>query len=57
MVYMTIQEVSDMSSVSRSTLYRWAHNWENDQVGPRPYRLGPRQIRYRSDDVYKWLQL
>jgi predicted DNA-binding transcriptional regulator AlpA len=57
MELLRVEQVAAQSTVPLSTLYRWAAQWETRQVGPRPLRLGPRQIRYRVEDVAEWLDV
>ncbi len=46
-----IAAVLDIIGVSRSALYEWM-----DAGGfPRPIRVGPNTVRWRSDDIEAWL--
>lgn len=46
----TLPEVSEYLGVPANTLYQW----RTKKLGPRSSRVG-RHIRYRWDDVEKWL--
>lgn len=45
-------ELSDLLSVSMSTLYRWIANGEL----PEKIRLGGRAVGWRYEDIQQWLQ-
>jgi excisionase family DNA binding protein len=48
---MTAQEVSELVSVSRSTILDW------HQAGVIPsYRLNGRAVRFRSSEIEAWLE-
>ena len=46
-----IAAVLDIIGVSRSALYEWM----NTGWFPRPIRVGPRTVRWRSEDIEAWL--
>jgi prophage regulatory protein len=46
-----VQDVLRMVALSRSTLYHHVRRGEF----PRPLSIGPRAVRWRSDEVHAWL--
>lgn len=46
-----VAAVLDIIGVSRSALYEWM----NAGWFPRPIRVGPRTVRWRSEDIEAWL--
>ncbi len=46
------REVEDITSVSRSSIYRLIQNGEF----PRPVRIGPAAVRWRASDITAWLE-
>ena len=57
MRFLTVDQVSAISTIPRKTLWGWANRYGTQPVGPEPVRLGPRQLRYRLADVSEWLGL
>jgi predicted DNA-binding transcriptional regulator AlpA len=56
MPYLTVSQLSTVSTVPAPTLYRWAQKYDpTAPIGPRPMRLGPRVIRYATADAATWL--
>ena len=51
---LSMQDVARLLNVSVATLKRWRH----DRVGPHSFKVGVGrgQIRYRLENVQKWLQ-
>jgi DNA-binding transcriptional regulator YhcF (GntR family) len=54
-ILLGVDQVAAVSTVPVPTLYRWAAVWDQRPTGPMPLRLGPRQLRYRVEDVAAWL--
>jgi predicted DNA-binding transcriptional regulator AlpA len=52
---LTADQVADLANVPKKTIQRWATEWDQKQVGPKPHRLGERITRYRLDEVADWL--
>ncbi|MFF0706585.1 helix-turn-helix transcriptional regulator [Gordonia sputi] len=52
-----MNQVSEMSSVSRGRLYAWARDREAGLPAPGPVhsRLSPNKVRWRRGDVEAWL--
>lgn len=48
---LTTEELAGFLGVSVRTI----EDWRSDRKGPPHVTLGPRTVRYRSDDVLKWL--
>ena len=48
---LTRQQVSERCGISRTTIYRLMRAGEF----PEPIRIGPRAVRWREDDLVKWL--
>jgi predicted DNA-binding transcriptional regulator AlpA len=44
-------EVAQMIRVPESTLRYWRHIG----IGPRSFKMGPRRVLYRADDVLAWV--
>lgn len=53
--FLTVEQVAAVSTVPRKTLWGWAGRWDETPTGPEPRRLGPRQLRYRTEHVAEWL--
>jgi|GEM_PF-1889356 len=47
-----IDEVCEKIGVKKSTVYKWM----DEQNFPRPLKLSPTCVRWREDDVARWLQ-
>lgn len=47
-----VKQYAELIGVSTDTIRRWGRQG----FGPRPVRLGPRAVRYRSADVAAWIQ-
>lgn len=45
------KEVEQMVSLSRASIYRLG----DLGVFPRPVRVGPRAVRWRSEDIERWI--
>lgn len=43
-------EVAEMIRVPEATLRYWRHIG----IGPRSFKMGPRRVLYRADDVEAW---
>lgn len=50
-VYLTPKDVAEILQVKIQTVYTWSRNGD----GPPYWRIGPRMIRYRSDEFEVWL--
>lgn len=50
--YMTTAEVADRLRVPPGTL----RYWRSKGLGPRSVKVGPKHVRYRSDDVEAYLE-
>jgi prophage regulatory protein len=50
--YLRIREVAEMTSLSRSFIYRH----EAAGTFPRRRHLGPRSVAWRSDEIEEWMQ-
>lgn len=48
---LTTEELAEFLGVSMRTI----EDWRCDRKGPPHVRLGPRTVRYRSDEVLAWL--
>ena len=48
---LTRQQVSARCGISRTTIYRLMRAG----AFPEPIRIGPRAVRWREDDLVKWL--
>lgn len=48
---MTVREVAELLRVGRTTLWRW----RSEGVGPVPFELRPRVLRYRRAEVEAYL--
>ncbi|MGH3810268.1 MAG: helix-turn-helix transcriptional regulator, partial [Pseudonocardiaceae bacterium] len=44
------RELARRCDVSVDTVRRWARTG----IGPRPFRIGARAVRYRPEDVREW---
>ena len=44
-------EVAEMIRVPQATLRYWRHIG----IGPRSFKMGPRRVLYRADDVEAWV--
>jgi predicted DNA-binding transcriptional regulator AlpA len=44
-------EVAQMIRVPQATLRYWRHVG----IGPRSFKMGPRRVLYRADDVEAWV--
>ncbi|GAA2499142.1 helix-turn-helix domain-containing protein [Terrabacter carboxydivorans] len=44
-------EVTEMIRVPEATLRYWRHIG----IGPRSFKMGPRRVLYRADDVDAWV--
>lgn len=49
---LTTTEVAKVLHTPANTLRYWRHNG----TGPRSFRMGPRRVMYRRQDVEAWLQ-
>ena len=47
---LTVDELAEVLSVKRSTIYQWRH------LGLIPYIKVGRFVRFRETDIQKWLQ-
>jgi prophage regulatory protein len=47
---MTLREVCELLSVSRSSVYKWV----SEDRFPEPLRIGERAVRWQRDDVVNW---
>ena len=47
-----LRDVIDATGVPRSTIYAWVASGEF----PRPRRLGPRAVAWRSDEIHSWIE-
>ena len=52
MTLLTVEEAIKLTRLSRCTLYRRI----KEGKFPRPLRVGPRGVRFRSDDVEAWIE-
>lgn len=48
---MSTEDLADFLGVSVRTV----EDWRSDRKGPPHVRIGPRTVRYRSDEVLFWL--
>lgn len=48
---LTTEQLAEFLGVSVRTV----EDWRFDRKGPSHIRLGPRTVRYRSDEVLEWL--
>lgn len=48
---MNSAEVATMIRVPQATLRYWRHVG----IGPRSFKMGPRRVLYRVDDVLEWV--
>jgi len=49
-VYLTIQEVSEMTGMSISTL----RSYQQQGIGPPYYKFTPKMIKYKEHEVREW---
>jgi hypothetical protein len=47
---LTSAEVADLIRVPHATLRYWRHIG----IGPKSFKMGPRRVLYREDDVIAW---
>jgi predicted DNA-binding transcriptional regulator AlpA len=47
-----IPEVSKVTRVPEATLRYWRHKG----TGPKSFKLGPRRVMYRREDVEAWIE-
>lgn len=50
--YMTVEELRIALNISRATLY----TWRRKGIAPPSITLGRQMVRFRKDDVDKWLE-
>ena len=48
---LTVNEVAAMIRVPAATLRYWRHQG----TGPESFKMGPRRVVYREQDVLKWI--
>lgn len=53
MKVLKIQAVSERTGVPVATLRYWRHVGD---IGPKSFKLGPKLVAYREEDVEAWLQ-
>jgi predicted DNA-binding transcriptional regulator AlpA len=54
--WLNTADTATLLGVDKSTLYRWREG-RSDKAGPPFYRLPSGSIRYRREDVRRWLAL
>lgn len=52
MDFITIFDLEAQLKISKSTIYRWMR----DREFPQPIKLGRRAVRWRQDDIEKWIK-
>ena len=52
--FIRLPELRLITGVSTSTIYSW--NSQPDSDFPKPVRLGPKAVGWRSEDVQKWME-
>ena len=52
MTLLTAEQVIQITKMSRCTIYRRIATGEF----PRPIRVGPRAVRFKSDDIDAWIE-
>lgn len=49
---LTVSEVSEQIRVPEATLRFWRHRG----IGPRSFKVGPRRVMYKREDVIAWME-